>query len=107
MGRQFRRIKYSAAITRKPITNPQMGELTMGTTTFQSSPLPCHQWSLPGIDQISTCQSLFAAARHAPQRPPTSACEELAGRPNHHVSRFHAIAASNAQIKTCDVANLG
>src|ERR1051325_4823955 len=59
------------------------------------------------MDQTNTLQLFPAAARHAPHKPPTSACEELAGKPNHHVSRFHAIAASNAQMSTSDVAIFG
>ena len=59
------------------------------------------------MDQTSTFQWLCAAARHAPHKPPTSACDELDGRPNHHVRRFQAMAASNAQMSTCDVATLG
>src|ERR671934_610635 len=40
----------------------------------------------------------------APTRPPISACEELDGRPNHHVSRFQAIAPSSAARSVCCVA---
>lgn len=35
----------------------------------------------------------FAIA--APTNPPTIVCEELEGIPNHQVSKFHAIAATN------------
>src|SRR5579859_2115482 len=94
-------------MTRKPPTNPQIGDEIMGTTTFQSRPLPNHQCSWLGMDQTMTFQLLCAAARHAPHKPPTSACEELAGMPNHHVSRFQKMAASRAQIKTSDVATFG
>src|SRR2546422_8830009 len=47
----------------------------------------------------SPCQSTPCspdAASAAPTRPPISACDELEGRPNHQVSRFQAIAPSNA-----------
>src|ERR671935_2228829 len=40
----------------------------------------------------------------APTRPPISACDELDGRPNHHVSRFQAIAPASAAISVCCVA---
>src|SRR5919197_1240499 len=40
----------------------------------------------------------------APTRPPISACEELDGRPNHHVSRFQAIAPASAASRVCCVA---
>src|SRR5450756_2975467 len=78
-------------MTRKPPTNPTNGDVIIGTTTFQRMPLPCHQCSLPGTDQIMTDQLLPAAARHAPHNPPTSACDELEGRPNHQVRRLHTI----------------
>src|SRR5581483_1588053 len=50
-----------------------------------------------------TCQLLPAAARQAPQSPPTSACDELEGNPSHHVTRFQTIAPSRAQMRICDV----
>src|SRR5262245_31583733 len=90
-------------MTRKPTVNPNTGEVTMGTTTFHSSPLPSHQCSLPGMDQMMTLHLLCAAARHAPQSPPTSACDELDGNPNHHVMRFHTIPPSNAQTMISEV----
>src|SRR5918911_3986812 len=40
----------------------------------------------------------------APTRPPISACDELDGRPNHHVRRFHAIAPTSAASTVCCVA---
>src|ERR1035437_9355118 len=92
---------------RKPPTKPQMGEVTIGSTTFQSTPLPVHQWILPGMDQTMTPQLLFVAARHAPQRPPTSACEELAGKPTHQVIRLQAMAASRAQMRISEVTIFG
>src|ERR687885_918894 len=42
--------------------------------------------------------------RAAPTRPPISACDELDGRPNHHVRRFHAIAPARAASSVCCVA---
>src|SRR4030095_12947335 len=43
------------------------------------------------------------AASAAPQSPPTRACEELEGRPHHHVIRSQIVAPSSAQISTCGV----
>jgi hypothetical protein len=41
------------------------------------------------------------AAIPAPAKPPINVCEEEEGIPNHHVSKFHAIAAINpANITT-------
>src|ERR671937_2245061 len=40
----------------------------------------------------------------APTRPPISACDELDGRPNHHVRRFQAIAPASAAMSVCCVA---
>ena len=37
-------------------------------------------------------------------RPPISACEELEGRPSHHVIRFHVIAPSRAASTVFSVA---
>src|ERR1017187_2642877 len=91
-------------MTMKPTTKPTSGELIIGTMTFQRMPLPCHQCSLPGTDQMMEDQRLPEAASTAPQRPPTSACDELEGRPNHHVSRLQTIAAVNAQHSTGMVA---
>ena len=62
------------------------------------------QWSLPGTDQMMDDQRLPEAASTAPQSPPTSACEELEGRPDHQVIKFHAMAASMAQHRTGMVA---
>src|SRR5919204_147368 len=40
----------------------------------------------------------------APTRPPISACDELDGRPNHHVRRFQAMAPASAASSVCCVA---
>src|SRR6516225_8070566 len=92
-------------MTRKPRTKPQIGEVTIGTTTFQRMPLLFHQWSALGSDQMRTAQLSWAAAIQAPHSPPTSACDELEGSPNHHVSRFQKMAATRAQMRTSEVAN--
>src|SRR5260221_11188791 len=104
MGRQLRSRKYNRPMTRKPTTKPTRGELIIGTMTFQRMPLPCHQCSLPGMDQMMDDQRLPEAASTAPQSPPTSACEELEGKPNHHVSRLQTMAAISPQHSTGMVA---
>src|SRR3954447_15018292 len=60
-------------------TNASTGEISAGTITLASRPLP----------SIAADPS---AANAAPTTPPISACDELDGRPSHHVARFHAIA---------------
>src|SRR5215471_18512854 len=71
--------------------------------TFHRIPLPSHQCALPGMDQTITFQSPCAAASAEPHKPPTSACEELEGRPNHQVSKFHRIAPTKAQTRISEV----
>src|SRR3954452_12027674 len=41
-----------------------------------------------------------SATNAAPISPPISACDELDGRPSHHVARFHAIAPTSAANTT-------
>src|ERR1039457_864976 len=72
--------------------------------TFQRTPLPCHQCSLPGTDQMMADQRLPEAASTAPHSPPTSAWEELEGSPNHQVSRLQTMADTSAQHSTGMVA---
>src|SRR5919201_621179 len=43
----------------------------------------------------------------APTRPPISACEELDGRPNHHVRRFQAIAPARLATAAMSTATRG
>src|SRR5215472_4482988 len=90
-------------MNRKPSTSPAMGDVTIGTITFQSSPLPSHQCRGSACDQMMTCQLFAEAAKAAPQRPPMSAWLELEGSPNHQVRRFHAIAPSKAQMMMSEV----
>ncbi len=52
------------------------GAATAGISTFPVTP-----------DQLTP--AMPSAARPAPIRPPKSACDELDGMPNSHVSRFH------------------
>src|SRR5437868_1372080 len=86
----------------KPSSNPRAGDAIMGTTTFHNNPLPFHQASWFGIDQIITFQLLFAPAKAAPHKPPIIAWLELDGRPNHQVMRFQIMAPISVQIKISD-----
>ena len=56
------------------------------------------------MDQMMADQRLSEAANTAPQSPPTSACDELDGKPNHHVSKLQRMAAVSAQHSTGMVA---
>ncbi len=92
-------IANSAPISAKPMTNPASGEVIIGRITFGHRPLPAHQCA-PGCDQMIACQLLCAPASAAPHRPPTSACEELEGKPHHQVIKSQIVAPSNAQISS-------
>src|SRR5260370_42658079 len=83
---------------RNPKISPAMGEVTIGTSTFHSSPLPSHQCSALGCDQTITFQLPPDAATAEPHRPPISAWLELDGIPNHQVNRFQIMAPISAQI---------
>ena len=52
------------------------GAATAGISTFEVTP-------------VQFTPAVPSAARPAPIRPPNSACDELDGMPNSHVSRFH------------------
>src|SRR5579859_2896445 len=90
-------------MNKKPRINPATGEVTMGTITFQSKPLPSHQCFELGSAQIIARQLLPEAATAAPHSPPINAWLELEGRPSHQVSKFQMIAANRAQIMIPDV----
>jgi len=66
----------------KDITIPRTGAITINKTIF-STP-----------EYITELNPLLATA--APTRPPTRVCDELDGRPHHHVIRFQIIAAVTA-----------
>src|SRR5688572_19703368 len=93
-------------MTRKPMINPNIGEATIGRTTFQSSPFPSQKWTLEGWDQMMTFQFPREAARAAPQRPPISAWLELEGKPSHHVTKFQTMPPKSAQTRTSEVTML-
>src|SRR5919202_1732107 len=77
--------------SRKAAANAIAGAASAGMTTLCA--IPC---------QSTPFEPDWASA--APTRPPISACEELDGRPNHHVSRFQAIAPARAATSVCCVA---
>src|ERR671930_2091605 len=70
---------------------PTAGETAPGTITFSQTP---GHWTPAEPDWTSA----------APTRPPISACDEEDGSPNHHVSRFHAIAPTTAASTVFGVA---
>ena len=95
-------IAHSNSITTMPSRKPAIGEAIIGTNTVHNRPLFPAQ--LPMVsDQISVSQSLCAAARPAPHRPPIKACDEDDGRPFHQVIRFQMMPPSNAHKITCGV----
>src|SRR3954468_15092600 len=59
--------------------NARTGAMAAGTSTFSMMPSPL-------------MTSAPSATNAAPISPPISACDELDGRPSHHVATFHAIA---------------
>src|SRR5690606_34457473 len=95
---------HSATIRAMPSRKPTTGEVTIGTSTFQTRPLLCAQ--LPAsCTQISESRLLCEADNAAPHRPPISACEDEDGSPNHQVTRFQTIAPSSAHSTSCEVAS--
>src|SRR5919204_1334832 len=71
--------------------NAIVGAASAGMATLCAS--PCH------------CTPLKPdCASAAPTSPPMRACEELDGRPNHQVIRFHAIAPISAARTVCSFA---
>ena len=48
-----------------------------------------------------------ALATAAPTNPPTSVCDELEGKPHHHVNKFHVIAAIKPAKITCRLITSG
>src|SRR4051812_29542717 len=83
-------IRIAIAATR----NARTGATAAGTRTFSMIPSP----------SIALVPS---ATNAAPMRPPISACDELDGRPTHHVARFHAIAPTRPAKTTVVVTAAG
>jgi hypothetical protein len=75
---------------------PQKGATIIGSTTLGHTPVGSRVAGLK-VDHLITDQWLFPEASAAPQRPPIRAWLELEGKPSHHVRRFQATPASNAQ----------
>ena len=75
------------------------GDEIIGTMTFHNDPLPDTSVSDWDWTRRRRCQLLWEAAAGRTGHLPGHG-DELAGMPNHHVSRFHAIAPSRAQIST-------
>src|ERR1043166_1044152 len=88
-----------------PTANPSKGEIIIGTTTFQRSPLPSHQWTAEGWDQMIPPQVPRAAASALPQSPPIKAWLELLGMAKYQVVSCHKIAPINEQIKATEPIN--
>src|SRR5438067_5592653 len=80
----------TSSSTKAP-AKPSAGDARAGKATLCTT--PCH--STPFDPDWTSA---------APIRPPISACEELDGRPRHHVRRFHAIAPSSAASTVFSVA---
>src|SRR5437899_7272516 len=79
---------------RNAAAKPIGGDASAGRTTLCASPF---HWTPFEPDWTSA----------APTSPPISACEELDGRPRHHVIRFQAIAPSSAASTVVVVARPG
>src|SRR5215469_9380093 len=88
-------------------TNPKIGESNSDCPIF----VACAQ-STPLVP-VRACISWFAMP--TPITDPISVCELEAGKPNHHVPRFHKIAATNnantianpAVLPTCRINSTG
>ena len=78
--------QYIAVMIVNPRRSPSTGESTMNTRIFRM-PAP-----------MSECQPAWATA--APVTPPTSAWEELVGKPKYHVMRSHRMAPTIAEKMT-------
>src|SRR5919199_1852990 len=81
----------SSSSTKAP-RKPSAGDASAGNTTL--CVMSCH--STPRDPDWTSA---------APISPPISACDELEGRPNHHVSRFQAMAPITAASTVCSVAS--
>ena len=79
----------SRAMKITPSVKPMNGEMNIGLISFGQRPTVLPAASVP--DQIRRPHSRWDWPRTPPQRPPTSAWEELEGMPNHQVSRFHTM----------------
>src|SRR5262245_23291046 len=78
---------------RNPSTRPTSGETTMKSTVL--------------ITPSTTTARGPAVTTAAPTKPPISACDDDVGSPHHHVSRFHASAASSEASTIAGVTTAG
>jgi len=85
-GENFRKIHIIPEDKTKENTIPRIGAIKINNTIFTK----------PAV--ITTPNPELVTA--APTRPPTSVWEELEGRPNHHVAKFHIMAATKAAAIT-------
>src|SRR5512143_3052310 len=76
---------------------PIIGEMTMNISVFAHP----DQIKTPVLPEIPP--STIARAMAAPAYPPNRACEELVGRPSHHVRRSQAMAPSSPHRMTYTV----
>src|SRR5512138_2279856 len=81
-GEAFREKKIVTRSTINPKIKPRNGEMIKEATTNRTP--------------LTMILSAPCAIRTAPIIPPTKACEELEGRPYHHVSRFQMMAPETA-----------
>src|SRR5690242_17551434 len=83
-------IRYSDQVPTAAMSPAMTGERTAGMITLETS--PCQFTALPP-----------AAAIVEPITPPMSACEELDGMPNSHVSRFQMMPPQSPAATTVRV----
>src|SRR5262245_32030431 len=82
LGVERRKIHASSTMKKKPKINPSTGETTKKTRVLE---IPLHSKALSPVFE-----------RPAPTRPPTSACDELKGKPKCQVMRFPMMAPARA-----------
>ena len=83
-GGNFSNRRKMTFMTIIPVINAIAGEQISAATIMPTPP----QFKPSTPTEINT----------APISPPISACDELDGKPNHHVSKFHVIAPISAAI---------
>jgi hypothetical protein len=72
-------IRYATVIAMPATMNANVGAISAGISSFESSLSP----DTPSVPTATTT---------APTTPPINACDELDGRPKYHVARFQMIA---------------
>src|SRR6266849_9454874 len=81
-GVAFRNVNTVSSIIKNPMTRPSIGASTMKMPIL--------------ISPAATSEPKPALATAAPAKPPMSACDELVGNPQTHVTRSHAMAPASA-----------